>query len=202
MLLALDPGMNSPGAALFDNQRVLFRAGRVPIPGQLAECPSGRRRLLVAHKIVRWLCSESGINHVDDRLITEVIYEDPQFYTRDKAKGDPNKLAGVLGVACNVTGILSTRNSIAVFSPTPAEWIGQLSKVCPVCKGKAKKKCKECRGSAWETPRGRFIRRRLSDDELALVPDQNDAIDAVGLGLWALGRLEKHTVFSNGRDGR
>ena len=88
----------------------------------------------------------------------------------------------------------------AILTPTPAEWIGQLSKVCPACRGKAKKKCSECRGSAWETPRGRRIRSRLTPAELALVPDQNDAIDAVGLGLYALGRLTPQRSLSNGRD--
>jgi len=98
---------------------------------------------------------------------------------------------------------------LEVFSPMPAEWVGQLSKVCAYCDGKkgrgrGKKRvlCPECKGSDWETPRGRRIRSRLSPAELALVPDQNDAIDAVGLGLWKLGRFTPRSVLSNGRDGR
>lgn len=193
--------MNSPGVALFDDAAgVLFRAGRVPIPDAVATFPDGARWLRVAHLIYTWLTTESGINHIESRMITKAVFERPQFYTRAKSKGDPNKLVGVTGVAANLTGILSCHNALNVFSPTPAEWIGQLSKVCPVCKGKAKKKCPECRGSAWETPRGRYIRKRLSADELALVPDQNDAIDAVGLGLWALKRLAPRHAFSNGND--
>lgn len=194
--------MNSPGVALFDNGERLFRAGRVPIPARYADYRPGHRWMVVARDIVQWLCSESGINHVDDRMITDVVFEKPQWYQRAKSKGDPNDLVGVAGVAANVTGILSSHHEIRVFSPEPAEWIGQCPKVCPVCKGKAKKKCATCAGSAWKTPRGQVIQRRLSEAELALVPDQNDAIDAVGIGLWACGRLEKISVFSNGRDGR
>jgi hypothetical protein len=105
-----------------------------------------------------------------------------------------------------------------VLSPTPVEWTGQVPKVCPACNGKktepaafrfnakspkrVKRVCIECHNSAWGTPRGRRIWLRLTEAERALCPDQNDAIDAVGLGLHALGRLEKISVFSNGRDGR
>lgn len=199
MLLAIDPGMNSPGAALFAHDAsgsALLHAHRVPIPDDYAELPDGARWMWVAREIVQWAMGPG-------RRIDNVVFERPQWYARAKSKGDPNQLAGVAGVAANVTGILSTTSGpLAVFSPKPSEWIGQLPKVCPVCKGKAKKKCLECKGSAWETPRGRFIRSRLTPEERALAPDQNDAIDAVGLGLWALGRLKPRQVFSNGRDGR
>lgn len=196
MLLALDPGMNSPGAALFVPNTpgmMLRHAARISIPPAFASRPDGARWLAVAHEIARWANALGRIQ--------AVVFERPQWYTAAKSKGDPNQLAGVAGVAANVTGILSVCEPLEVYSPKPAEWIGQLSKVCPVCEGKAKRKCGECKGSAWETPRGRRIRSRLEPDELALVPDQNDAIDAVGLGLWALGRLEPRRTFSNGRDG-
>jgi Holliday junction resolvasome RuvABC endonuclease subunit len=191
MLLAIDPGMNSPGAAIFGASG-LVDAGRVSIPSTFATMPDGARWMHVAACIVAWTSTYQ---------IDAVVYERPQWYQRAKSKGDPNQLVGVAGVAANVTGML-WRNRLEVRSPTPAEWVGQLSKVCPVCKGKAKRKCLECHGSAWETPRGRRIHSRLTPAEIALVPDQNDAIDAVGIGLWALGRLEKISVFSNGRDGR
>lgn len=199
MLLAIDPGVNSPGAALFSEGQ-LVGADRVPVPASYAAMPDGQRWLEVARLIANW-----ALIKAEHGRIYEVAFERPQWYAREKSKGDPNQLAGVAGVAAGVAGMLSIHvNPLAykVHSPKPAEWIGQLSKVCPVCKGKAKKKCVNCRGSAWETPRGRYIRKRLSEPELALVPDQNDAIDAVGLGLWALGRLTPHTNFSNGRDGR
>ena len=197
MLLAIDPGMNSPGVALFVPStpgQMLRHAARIPAPSNFKDLPDGARWLHVAHLIAQW-ANEKG-------RVKTVVFEKPQWYAREKSKGDPNQLVGVAGVAANVTGILSVCESLEVLSPTPAEWIGQVPKVCPVCKGKAKRKCKACEGSAWKTPRGVRIRSRLAPDEIALVPDQNDAIDAVGLGLFALGRLQRHSVFSNGRDGR
>lgn len=193
MLLALDPGMNSPGIAVFDNDR-LVHASRVVIPKEYAEYPDGQRWLHVAY------CIEHAVRAYGIRI---VVFERPQWYSKAKSKGDPNQLAGVAGVAACAIGIISRGNQTIpeVFSPTPAEWIGQLPKTCPTCRAN-KKKCPACQGSAWNTPRGRRIRSRLSPAELALVPDQNDAIDAVGLGLFVLGRLTPRSVLSNGRDGR
>ncbi len=193
MLLALDPGMNSPGVALFDGGLLRF-ADRIRVP-EYAGSSDGARWLMVAQQIV-----DALLRRGEDDLVDTIVFERPQWYARGKSKGDPNQLAGIAGVAANVTGILS-RYSPRVVSPTPAEWIGQLAKTCPACKAN-KKKCPVCLGSAWNTPRGQRVRSRLSEAELALVPDQNDAIDAVGLGLWAGGRLTPRTVFSNGRDGR
>jgi hypothetical protein len=212
MLLALDPGQNSPGIALFqcvtaypEPVRTLVFADRVRVPDYTSS-PPGARWFLVAQQIV-----DALLRRGEDDLVDTIVFECPQWDARSK-KVDPNDLVGIAGVAANVCGMLH-RNNPRVLSPTPAEWIGQLSKKCAYCKSlRAMRKgtgvrtrakfCTACHGSAWETPRGRFIKKRLEPAELALVPDQNDAIDAVGLGLWALGRLKPHTVFSNGRDGR
>ncbi len=197
MLLALDPGMCSPGVALFSANK-LVAAGRVAVPVLKTPYEDGARWLYVAREIVQWFDLQ---RHPAQPWCEEVIFEKPQWYPQSKSKVDPNSLVGIAGVASVVVGILSTRVATPiVFSPTPREWIGQVSKVCLTCKGKAKKKCVDCHGSAWETPRGRLIRSRLSPAELALVPDQNDAIDAVGLGLFRLGRLAPRRVFSNGTD--
>lgn len=192
-MLSLDPGLNSPGVALFDTRsNTLIAAARVSVSRECAGLDAGERWHAVAQLVAAWFVSKTGLACTGCTL----AFECPQWYQRAKSKGDPNDLVGVAGVAANVCGLLKPR---VIFSPAPAEWIGQLSKVCPSCRGKAKKACKECRGSAWETPRGRRIRSRLSPTELSLVPDQNDAIDAVGVGLHCLNRLTPVRVFSNGR---
>lgn len=209
MLLALDPGTRSPGLALFrdDMQPTrLIAADRCRVD-DLDHLADGERWFQTARRLAAWVLPKtpSGLLHI--------VFERPQWYERAKSKGDPNKLAGLTGVAGNLCGILSAHYFITVASPMPAEWIGQLSKECPVCKSTREarkgtgvktfaKDCENCHGSAWETPRGRYIRRRLLAEELALVPDQNDAIDAVGLGLYESKRLTPHSTFSNGRDGR
>ena len=201
MLLAIDPGLNSPGAALFRATGELLHATRIVVPETWVRIEAaGQRWLEVAKLIVAW----SSQYDVDT-----VVFEKPQWDERSK-KVDPNDLVSIAGVAANVTGHL---RSARVLSPTPSEWIGQLSKKCAYCKSlRAARKgtgvrtyakyCTAWKGSAWNTPRGRRIRSRLTPAEFALVPDQNDAIDAVGLGLWSLGRLAPRQVFSNGKDGR
>ncbi len=198
MLLALDPGMNSPGIATFSGERLIY-AGRAAIPREVADLDPGARWLHVARRVYSTVRAH-GIPPLERDLT--VVFERPQWYQRGKSKGDPNDLVGVAGVAACLIGIASCHfASLTVRSPTPAEWIGQLPKTCRACKAN-KKKCTVCLGSAWNTPRGRYIASRLSQDELALTPDQNDAIDAVGLGLYELNRLKPHVVLSNGRDGR
>ncbi len=179
MLLALDPSVRSPGVALFRND-VLASAGRLTLKRSTRDgiaCSDGQWWLTVARDILRW---------IGDARVRTFVFEKPQIYTAFKSKGDPNDLVGLAGVAAAVAGMLPP--GVEVFSPTPAEWIGQLPKAT--------------KGSAKESPRARRILSRLTPAELALVPDQHDAIDAVGLGLFQLGRLEPRTAFSNGRDGR
>lgn len=205
MLLAIDPGTNSPGMAIFTttddgapfDPNVLVGARRILLPESDRDLDDGARWLKIATEITGW-----AVKYIGGRRQVDIVFEKPRWLQHGKSKGDPNQLAGLAGVSAAVCGRMSMLHPGRIFSPTPDEWIGQVPKVCPFCHGKAKKKCKECRGSAWETPRGKRIRSRLSPAELLLVPDQNDAIDAVGIGLWKLGRLQPHSVFSNGRDGR
>ncbi len=200
MLLSIDPSTTTVGAALFTQCGPVWYL-RVAASIKLEVVPDEdpmQRWLHAARAVEEWLLTfEAGIP-LD--IVTELVFERPQFYSAVKSKGDPNKLVGVLGVAAVLAGRFSLRNAVRQFTYLPAEWIGQLSKVCPTCKGKAKRKCKDCHGSAWETPRGRRIASRLSPEERAKCPDQNDAIDAVGIGLKHLGRLEPVRVYSNGRD--
>jgi hypothetical protein len=210
MLLAIDPGMNSPGVALYDIVRREVRAANaLEIPSDWVTIEAGQRWRAVGDEIVRWTQNAVG----GFVALTDIIFEKPHWYARHKSKGDPNQLVGIAGVAANVTGAMRTVTGIR--SPEPSEWIGQLPKVCPVCEGRKTaprtdgkrgrgkpRICSACNNSAWGTPRGRRIWSKLTDKERAVVPDQNDAIDAVGLALYWDRRLERVSIFSNGHDGR
>lgn len=173
-LLALDPGINKPGVALFRAGK-LIAAERVKVDTAWSALGDGDRAARVAEVIMRW-----GIwRDMEPRTL---VYELPQIYRASKSKGDPNDLIKVALVAAGVAGMLryamAGRDiSLAILSPKPSEWIGQTPK--KVCSGPA----------AWDSPRGYRIKRVLSADEiLAVIPD-DDAIDATGVGLWALARL-------------
>ncbi len=198
MLLAVDPGIVRPGAALFLDGKLLV-AGLVKLSdgSDRGGAADAYKWVRVAQDIVTWAryhCTKLAPNVPVDRI----VFERPYVYPKSKA--NPNDLICLAGVGTAVAAILlGYFPELDVMSPLPREWTGQISKVCPSCGGKAKKKCVDCHGSAWETPRGRRIRSRLSPAEFAVCPDQNDAIDAVGLGLFAEKRLEVVRVFSNGR---
>lgn len=188
-LLAIDPSVNSAGVALFDREtRQLIAAARVKSPGT-PEDAHGIRCIKMANAIGHWLGSRPAAV-----IPAELAFEWPQVYTAAKSKGDPNQLLPLVGIGMAVTGLIG-RSLENLRTPTPAEWIGQCPKWCSKACAKSPKKCKTCKGSAWKTPRGRRIAERLSKPELALVPDQHDAIDSVGIGLHALGRLVLVRVF-------
>lgn len=196
MLLAVDPSVRSPGAALFNSDKHLVACTRLTIAAPSEDVAEGQRWLDVATAILAWASKHDGLRFG----VLTLVYERPQIYTWSKSKGDPNDLIGLAGVGAALSGRCAALvPQFNVVTPKPDEWVQGTSKVCPVCKGKAKRKCKTCEGSAWKTPRGQRIRSRLSPAELALVPDQNDAIDSVGIGLHALGRLAPIRVYSTGQ---
>lgn len=174
-LFCLDPGINKPGVAIFRGG-TLIAAEKVRIDPTWKDLPDGDRAARVAEAIVRW-----GVGK--GMLPKNFVYELPQIYAAKKSKGDPNDLIKVALVAANVSGMLKYAMagrdiSMGILSPNPAEWIGQTPK--KVCAGP----------EAWNSPRGYRIKRVLSPGEiLCIVPDDN-SIDAVGVGLWALGRLD------------
>ncbi len=181
MLLAVDPSVSSPGVALFNADNVLVSCARLTVK---TEAVYGGRWLFAARTIRGWVMDQMP-RHL--ACITCLVYEKPQIYTWSKSKGDPNDLIGLAGVGSAIAGLLEARwPGLIVDTPTPAEWIGQIPK--------------KTSGSAKESPRAQRILSRLTPSELVLVPDQHDAIDACGLGLWKLGRLQPRLAFSNGRE--
>lgn len=180
VVFAVDPSVRSPGAALFVDTR-LVRAGRVKlvVKTYLSE---GERWQHVADQLDDWLGTA---------VPSLIVYERPQVYAASKSKGDPNDLVPLAAIGAAVVAMQCARRRInypEIMTPTPAEWIGQLPKMT--------------RGKALASPRAIRIMSRLSEAEKALVPDQHDAIDAVGLGLHALGRLGVRRVFTSERQAR
>lgn len=185
-LLAVDPSIVSPGVALF-RDGVLIAAARLRLAvNTWGALNTAERALAAADAIAAWCTSAGG-------QPSTVAFEWPQIYTAAKSKGDPNDLiamaavdgalTAVLHLACIMRGV-----QLTVLCYKPAEWIGQLPKAT--------------RGKASASPRAQRIYSRLSAAELALVPDQHDAIDAVGIGLHSLSRLGVRRAYSNGADGR
>lgn len=175
-LFAADPALRSPGAAYF-RDGVLRAADRIKVPAAVHKLPIGARCARVASLYADWAGPLRRPN-----IETRLVVEWPMIYPGRRAKGGangrqvrPNDVVNLAGSAGAIVGALAG-DVLEVTSPHPADWSGQVSK--------------EVDGdTAWDSPRGRWIRSCLTSEELAVVPAQLDAIDAVGLGLWALGRL-------------
>lgn len=183
-LLAVDPSIRSPGAALF-RDGVLIRSARVGVTKDTS-ISQAERAIMAADAVAAWC-------HACGGAPTTLAFEWPQVYSQaeGKSKGDPNDLIAMAAVngalACGMQiACVMRRQQLKILCYKPAEWIGQLPKTT--------------RGKASESPRAKRIYSRLEPAELELVPDQHDAIDAIGIGLFALGRLGVRRAYSNGRD--
>ncbi len=165
--VAVDPAVLHPAAAVFD-RGVLVAASRVKIPGAWAKLDRGERTRAVGKKIATW-CLEACSLETPLALVTEV----PEVYGGRGGRGDPNDLI-LLALVCGaVAGYLD----VETIGVLPKEWTGGVKKGTT--------------GDPWASPRGGIIRRRLSAAEFAVVVPSHDAIDAVGIGLRVLYRLER-----------
>ncbi len=160
-LLALDPGLRNPAVAAFAGGR-LVHASRVKVPAATHKLPLGKRVREVS-RLVREHAAKHG-------PFDELVSEWPRCYRR--MKGDPADLFPLAGIGGHVAGALD----VEVDFPTAPDWIGNLPK--------------NEKGDPLGSPRGRLIWSCLDEAERACVVLSHDALDAVGVGLFKLGRLE------------
>lgn len=162
---------------------VLVFAGKVKIPTMWKDLQEGMRWQNVAEAIVLWAREHDCI------FVDTVVYERPQIYAAAKSKGDPNDLIALAAIGAAVAcwyqrSRIQPNDRVLIQTPTPAQWAGQIPKAT--------------KGSAIDSPRALRILSRLTDLEKSRVPNQHDAIDAIGLGLHALGRLGIRRVYTSG----
>lgn len=189
-ILAVDPGLRHPAAALFRHGR-LRAASRVKVLTAWHKLDVAERCRLIGGAIQDWACAEgldmdamvrayeleAACDFIraralrQERGVTQVVFEKPQVYRAGRSKGDPNDLLPLFGVG----SAISARLDVETVSYTPAAWISQIKKTET--------------GDPLKSPRGRIIWGSLSKDERDRVVLSHDALDAAGLGLHHLGRL-------------
>lgn len=170
-LLAVDPGLSHPAGALFVSGE-LQKASRIKIPkGINTKTPILERCRAIALAIAEW----------SEVTPDQIVVEYPQIYTADKSKGDPNQLVPLAAIGASLAGLFP---GVPVASPRPQEWTGGVPK--------------SETGDPWKSPRGQRVWSRLSVEERNRVIPSHDAIDAVGIGLWGLGRFERRRVYETG----
>lgn len=178
LLLAVDPGLIHPAAALF-HCGVLVGASRVRVPGKLSKLAVADRCAEIGDLIVEWALDAASVARCSPLVPSEVACEWPQIYAHGKGKGDPNNLVPLAAICTSVVSrvraLLSpARPAVSSLMPG-AIWGNALPKVET--------------GDPLSSPRGKLVWKRLSEGERAVVALSHDALDAVGIGLKKLERL-------------
>jgi len=168
-VLAVDPGLNRSGVATF-RDGVLIRAGAPSFSG-IDKAPLPARIAAMGLRIA--LSAPRGIY--------TLAMEWPQVYAVGKSKGDPNDLLPLAGICADVAARL---NAPVVVMYSPREWAGNT------------KKSETVKG-AKTSMRAKRIESRLTGPELEVWAGvkYHDTVDAIGIGLKALGRFERRRAF-------
>lgn len=176
-LIAFDPGLHNPALAVFQGG-VLVYASRIKVPSSLksTKLAMGARCVGVAAEAFK------ALQNISLEGPVTFVTEWPKVYRGSKAKGDPADLLPLAGTGTALATLLAQRYpGLEIVTPIPFEWIGNLPKATT--------------GDPRESVRGVRIWSRLSESERGKVALSHDAIDAIGIGLWKLGRLERRRVF-------
>lgn len=171
IVLAVDPSVACTGAALFVDG-VLHACGIVPTKSDEP----------LELRVRRVACAFPSAPEA--RRPDVLVIEYPQAYRRERgSKGeDPNDL---IAVGCVAGAILATVRALQFHLIYPASWKGQVPKDI----------------------HNERVRKRLAPDELrtleAIRPagKAHNAIDAIGIGLWYLGRLPGPSASPRPRPG-
>lgn len=166
-ILALDPGLQYPAAALYVGDHLIC-AERVSVPAEIKGTDVMSRCEVIARCVVDWMLERAEWPET-------FVAEWPQIYPTGRGKGDPNQLVPLAAMSAAVLAILRQGpNGVIGRSPRPREVWGELPK--------------STKGNPWASPRGRRLASRLSPTERERVENYHDALDAAGLALWAAGR--------------
>lgn len=159
-LISVDPGLRVCGIAEFNNIGLLVWAELLKNPERKARGPEAWFALAdVASATITW-----GLS----RPLTYAC-EVPQVYRGPKGKGDPADLIEIAGVAAAIGCRLLPAEA---FGYAPRQWKGQVPKEV-MC---------------------RRIESRLSPEEVEAIEKcapslRHNVLDAIGIGLFHLGRL-------------
>lgn len=177
-ILTLDPAAGGTSAIARWSAGALAEVKLVRgVRAMLGESPGSRCHRTVAQireELVSWRQRQVAVDIL--------VWEWPHVYQRERSHADPADLLALAAVGGAVAAVAeSLWPGLVVKTVEPGEWSGQVPK--------------NKTGDPWASPRGRRIHERLTATERALVPRSHDALDAVGIGLHALGRFAPRRVF-------
>jgi len=181
IMLSIDPALHGIGLALFQDG-VLIAAGYAP--NKCEEENIVRRCVASAQAVLQW----QPVVNLGWSGIEQFVAELPQVYARgaNKSVGDPNK--NVLPLAMIDASLAALLPRAEVKSYQPHSWKGSTQKPKSAKSGEYVIMSK--------------VKSRLSENEIKVVDWTKsvshswDVADAIGIGLFHLGRFERVRVFA------
>lgn len=165
-LLALDPGIRGCGVAFFQDGE-LQTGMYVPNPAARGNGPEEVRQMVAAVKYYLLPRCTLGLD--------ELVIEWPQVYSTSRGK-DPNDLLPLVGIGCGLACVFPRAYAVRYL---PREWKSTMAK-----------------GAAFE----KRVLDRLGTDERQFISGPRSLLhnvyDAIGLGLFHLGRFKPARVFA------
>ena len=143
----------------------------------------------MAWDVTEWIRGLKLPQTIEDTLVLEW----PKVLMARRQKGskrgvDPNDLLALVGVDCAIA--MAFRETMKIVSVAPSDWKGQLDKEV-MCRRVWGRLSEEERKNVERTPRGGGLHFDGYEGGV-----RHDTLDAVGLGLFQLGRLARRRVFS------
>lgn len=173
ILLAVDPGIRGCGAALFSD-KLLLKAAYVKNPVKKGTGPFAAREMATA--VILWTKTWAT-------LPDEYVCEWPQIYRAEHQKGDQNDLLGLAAVDTALAALLGHLPESKVTHFPVRTWKHQQTKQIT---------------KLWLFG-NEFTEARLSKEEQSKIADNgamvHNTYDAIGIGLYHLGRYEPKRVF-------
>lgn len=164
-ILAIDPGLQACGWAIFENSKLAACGLARPVKSMQ---PIEMMKEIIDQVTLAW---EQNVGHSAHPDI--LVAERPQIY--QVGKGDPNDL---IPLAILDGAVWQATEARGVMYPLPREWKGQVPK--DVMNKRTLDKLSEKEYSV--------VKENLSRMPKSL---HHNAIDAIGLGQWAIGRIGK-----------
>lgn len=164
-ILALDPGLQHFGCALFNDDLQLHAAALVR---------AKKNPHTVAGAFEMKALVQNWLFHQGAHELIQVVCEVPRIYPAKNRKGDLNDLITLAGFVYAVSG-LSTFEPVQYF---PRDWKGTID--ADVCTARIESRLSEKE------------RERVEECPVSL---RHNVIDAVGIGLFHLGRFNARKIY-------
>lgn len=182
-MLCVDPGKSSAGVALFRDEKL--QSATCLRLGKDASTDITARAVALAEVIYAWsrrimVDTWGGGSYLTPDM-SELIVECPQVYTRGKSKGDPEDLLPLVAL-CGALGARfqhAHHDPIVLQTYRPRDWKGTVD---------GDIMCARIEARLRETGELDAVRERTKTF-------RHNAIDACGIGLYRLGRLNRERVF-------